>query len=392
MRLRRAGGYVPEVSFLPAVRSLRAVRSLPPGARALLALLALAGCVGIETSGPYLRPTPASVAPLAGHSRQRAQVRYPVDTAPAVLVLDSTGLPAPGVLVSFAPRAGSGSAIGSAVRTDGNGIARVGEWVVGAEVGEDTLVATVAGLPATTFVARVLDPCRTEGRTLAVGDSATGVVTDSTCRAGQRVAADQWAYASPDAEAVELTVRSTRYQPFLDVRDSILAPVAQGDSVAPGVARMTLIARPSRLVVRAGTERRGEGGEGDYSLVARRVTGGFSGCPLDRYVTRGVTFASTIGANDCSFTRQNVTGTFHGEAFLLVVAAGTVATIRVTSAELPPAIQLFDGNDALVAEAYGNVGGTVTVSRTAPRTEIHTMIVFSAAAGRTGGYRLDVAP
>lgn len=374
-----------------------AVRTFRRAARArarrpqalLLACLALAGCVAIETSGPYEMPRPAEVVPFDGHSLQRGQVRFALDTSPAVMVLDSAGVPAEGVLVTFTPRPGSGTVIGGSVRTDRTGIARVGQWVLGQEVGIDTLVATVAGLPATTITAQAVDPCRTDGRAIAPGDTLTGVVTDTTCRAGELVVADQWVYAATASQPMIVEVRANGYQPFVDLRDRALEGFAVGDSVAPGYERMIIVTSDSGWVLRAGAQRRGA--LGPYTLSVT-PTDTINGCRRDVWVTRGVLFESRVDENDCVFSPGGTTSTFYAEALRIALRAQSTVTLRMSSGDFAPVLQVLDGTDTVIRTVSAARGSTATLGLTVGTTAVYTIVTSATSSQTSGRYILEVAP
>lgn len=85
----------------------------------------------------------SSVAPLVGNS-QTGLVGFALNVRPAVL-LTASGAPVSNVAVTFAVQSGGGSVVGPTVNTDANGVAQVGDWVLGAAPGANTLTATVSG-------------------------------------------------------------------------------------------------------------------------------------------------------------------------------------------------------------------------------------------------------
>lgn len=94
----------------------------------------------------------AKVAPLDSASRTGSPGE-PVDSL-AVLVTDAYGNPVAGEAVSFAA-SGGGSVSPTSATTGADGVARA-SWTLGTIVGaEQTATATVGGLPAATFTARV---------------------------------------------------------------------------------------------------------------------------------------------------------------------------------------------------------------------------------------------
>jgi hypothetical protein len=90
-------------------------------------------------------PTPASAAPFAGDGLT-ATAGTALPTAPAVIVKDATGAPVPNVSVTFSVTGGGGSITGAAATTNASGVAQVGSWTLGANPGQNTLSAAVAGL------------------------------------------------------------------------------------------------------------------------------------------------------------------------------------------------------------------------------------------------------
>jgi hypothetical protein len=85
---------------------------------------------------------PASIEVAAGDG-QIGLTGDPINIPPAVLVRDGAGRPFAGAEVSFAVTGGTGSATGTTVTTDAEGVAEVGSWILGS--GANNLSATVAG-------------------------------------------------------------------------------------------------------------------------------------------------------------------------------------------------------------------------------------------------------
>ena len=90
-------------------------------------------------------PPAARVEPIEGNG-QTAPAGTEVPTRPAVRVLDEEGEPVQGFDVTFAVTAGDGSVSDAEQTTNGDGIARVGAWTLGATPGTNTLEARAGGL------------------------------------------------------------------------------------------------------------------------------------------------------------------------------------------------------------------------------------------------------
>lgn len=122
--------------------------SIGRGAVALLLTLGLAACQGDDP------PVPSELVPATPGSLS-AQAGDVVATPPAVALTDQRARPLPNVLVTWRVTAGGGAIDVDTTRTDANGRAAVGRWTLGSTVGEQTLSATVTGLPPVVFRATV---------------------------------------------------------------------------------------------------------------------------------------------------------------------------------------------------------------------------------------------
>ena len=96
--------------------------------------------------------TPASIVAQAGNG-QTANAGTIAPIAPTVVALDGDGQPLANVEIAFVVENGGGTVNGPTQRTDAQGIAKVGGWILGPTPGENTLKATAAGGFSTTFTA-----------------------------------------------------------------------------------------------------------------------------------------------------------------------------------------------------------------------------------------------
>lgn len=116
----------------------------------------LGGCGSDPSSDP-------AIEILSGNG-QTAPVGSPVPLDPTVQVTNEGGGPVSGARVTFTPASGGGNVSGAIVMTDANGIATVGEWILGTTAGPNTLNAAVAGASAVRF-----DATATPGSPVRVG-------------------------------------------------------------------------------------------------------------------------------------------------------------------------------------------------------------------------------
>ncbi len=91
------------------------------------------------------------IEPVEGED-QRVPAGSAVPVRPAVRVTDDLGQPVEGVQVSFVVTGGGGSVNGAARATGSDGIARVGSWRLGSELGVNTLEARAGSLQGSPVV------------------------------------------------------------------------------------------------------------------------------------------------------------------------------------------------------------------------------------------------
>ena len=104
--------------------------------------------------------TPASLVAVEGNN-QMVNAGTAVPVKPAVRALGPGGQPLPNVTVVFDIAAGGGTLSGTSQVTDAQGIARLGDWILGLTLGEHRISATTFGLPAVSFTATAIQATAT---------------------------------------------------------------------------------------------------------------------------------------------------------------------------------------------------------------------------------------
>ena len=124
-------------------------RYIRAGMAALGATLAIAvsGC----RSNADLSTGPSQLVVVGGANQQGA-VGTALTTAPTVRVQDAAGAAVSGVTVRFSVTSGGGTIFGDSARTDANGQASVGQWVLGTTPGANVLHAEIASTAISTNV------------------------------------------------------------------------------------------------------------------------------------------------------------------------------------------------------------------------------------------------
>jgi Leishmanolysin len=153
------------------------------------ASLVLAAC-GDDPQVPTAS-TPVANATLTG------RVAVVLQEAPSVRVTDQKGKNIKGLLVRWRVTSGGGRVSSDTARTDANGVATSGGWVLGTTSGVQTLQATAEGIAPTTFTAQALPGPLTSllvaGNASPVAPVATTLTTIPAVRAE-----DQYGNGIPD--------------------------------------------------------------------------------------------------------------------------------------------------------------------------------------------------
>ena len=110
------------------------------------------------TATGLLPPPVATTVEAITVTTQDTLVNNPVSNPPGVKVVDQRGNTMQGVSVAFAVTSGGGSISPSAVLTASDGTARLTSWILGPNVGTNTVTATVTGLTPVTFTANGVHP------------------------------------------------------------------------------------------------------------------------------------------------------------------------------------------------------------------------------------------
>ena len=114
-------------------------------------LTSIACTKNIINPGEGEQPAPSVMTAVAGNN-QSGTPGQALSIPPTVRIASSDGRPVRDVSVVFEARSG-GSVTEPVVRTDANGVATAGKWVLGPNAGQQTLSATLPGVTAVTFVA-----------------------------------------------------------------------------------------------------------------------------------------------------------------------------------------------------------------------------------------------
>ena len=120
-----------------------------PGANSVSATVTGLQPVNFSASGTA--PLVATTVTAVSVTTQTAPASSAVSAPPSVIVRDQNNNPMQGVTVAFAVTAGGGTVLPATSVTGANGIATATSWTLGAAPVQNTVTATVSGLPAVQF-------------------------------------------------------------------------------------------------------------------------------------------------------------------------------------------------------------------------------------------------
>ncbi len=114
------------------------------------------GGIGVTFTATGVVGPPAKLVAVS-RIAQTAVAAAPVDSIPAVRILDAFDNPIAGVTVTFAVTGGGGKITTPSPVSDATGLARVGAWTLGYVGGANAIIASRAGITPVTFTATGLD-------------------------------------------------------------------------------------------------------------------------------------------------------------------------------------------------------------------------------------------
>jgi hypothetical protein len=330
----------------------------------------------------------ASVAKNAGDN-QSALAGTPVPIPPSVLVKDANGNPRPGAAVTFAVVSGGGSVTGAAAVTNTAGIAAVGSWTLGSATGANSLSATVAGLPAVTFVATATSSFCTNNRgTHTFGTSSAGTLSSSDCQFPDGSFVDFFNTSVPEAGAY-LFRQGATFDTYLLLAMPNGVTIGENDDEVETNTNSGI-----KALLPAGEYLLGPGSfepgvTGDYTISSTAAPTDVGNCETV-FVVRNITTNQNLAATDCNV--GSAASPIYSDVFFIFLNAGASVTINMTSGGLDSYLQLVRLDGLVVAE-NDNVSGTTKDARvtfTATQTNYYAIFARSIPATATGAYTLTV--
>lgn len=307
---------------------------------------AAVGSISTTLSATSTALTASKLIVSAGNN-QTAAPNGVLPVQPQVKVADQYNNAVGGVIVTFAPAAGSGTvncgtgASASCTSTSsGTGIAST-TWTLGSAAGVQTLQASMAS-PAVSisFTATAGDPCTPTP--LSLGAAQNGALATGDCQVGSQYR-DYFSLTVPAAttRAFSVTYGSTAYAPQLVSwlwSTGTTGPAWNWFQSSP--ATMTL-----QYVLGAGTHTLGAtttaaGTTGSYTFSST-VDPAVNGCG-DFLTTKNISVTHTLDTN-CNYTKTTQgTGAVASKKYILYVAANERIRVQMTSTAIDSYLECFD--------------------------------------------------
>lgn len=266
-------------------------------------LQAQVGTLPVVTYTATARAGSASSVSVSAGNGQSVPVGRPVPIEPAVRVADSFGNPVMGAEVLFEVVTGGGSAVSRRQTTNAQGIATVGGWTLGDDIGTNTLRATVQGVQNVTGNPVTFTATATAGAPATVS-IASG--NNQTATVGQSV-----------AQPPSVVVRDNRGNPVPGVAVTFL--IGSGGGAITGASAVT----GSNGIATVGGWTLGATA-GTQTLIAR-VTN-----------LPDVTFNATATAGAASVITAQSTQNLGNVVVAINQAAPSLPSVRVTDAQGNP--------------------------------------------------------
>ncbi len=330
----------------------------------------------------------ASIAKNAGDN-QTASAGSAVPIPPSVLVKDANGNPTAGVSVTFAVASGGGSVTGGTAVTNGSGIATVGSWTLGNAVGANSLIATVAGLPAVTFAATATFNVCAASSTHTFGTSSSGTLASNDCRLSDGSFVDFFTTSVPEAGAYFFR-QSAGFDTYLLLAMPDGTTIGENDDELDTGTNSAI-----KAILPAGNYLLGPGTfepgvTGDYTISSTTAPADVGNCE-SVFVVRNISTTQNIAATDCNFGNPGATPVY-SDGYFIFLNAGTSVTINMTSSTLDSFLQLARLDGQIVAE-NDNVNASTRDSRitfTVSQTNYYAIFARSIPASAVGPYTLSI--
>lgn len=281
---------------------------------------------------------------------------------------------------SYFSVASDGTVSGTAVGSGGTLRARsaIDTSIVSAEVAVSVTAKVIVGDPCAPRVFDLLVPIN-------------GTLTTASCLGtslgsfGDRTYGDWYSYRTTTTSLIMLRTTSPSFTP-------VMAPIARPGGAYFARSNPFGGADSVFVLIPAGTTTMFTGTRdatriGPYTLDAT-FNPAVPSCNTV-FTTLGVAGTFTI-KHGCGFTPQGLTGFYDFQDFFINLMEGTTVTVRVTSTDFIPLVEIRDFNNNVVISSLGQNQSTVTVTYVAQATGIAPAIYVASRSGSVGTFTITI--
>ncbi|HJQ54682.1 MAG TPA: Ig-like domain-containing protein [Gemmatimonadaceae bacterium] len=304
---------------------------------------------------------------------------------PSVVVRNQSGQPVAGARVVFSVESGGGSVIGGNVTTDAAGVATVGGWTLGPNLGTNTMVARTGNLPPVTFTAVGSDPCGF-APVHVLGTTSNGQLTLHDCALSDGTFADFYTVNIPTAGTYVFTQAAAHFDTFLALLNATGGVLGLNDDVGTDTTHSSIkaILPAGNFILAANSY--WPGATGAYTIASVASSAHVTGCE-DAFVVRGITTAQSLQTTDCALN-----GIF-GDEYVIVLDANQPVTVSMSSTNVDSYLEIHAASDLTLLASNDDADGTTknaSLVFTPTARDFYVITARTNTAGATGNYSLVI--
>lgn len=272
-------------------------------------------------------------------------VRTPVASVTVTPPLTTVNLGDASVQLVATPRDGAGNALTNRTivwTSAAPAVATVSPLGVVTAVapGNATITATSEGVSGTAAIQVNNNPCSIV-RPIAVGQTATGMLTPTDCKLSDSTAIQRYGFTLPSRTTVEILMTSTAVDPYLFLTDDELNVLNEDDDGGAGLNARILRTLPAgRYEVLTNTF--AAGSFGAYQLTLRQAP---AACSAGRPLTLPAAVNAGLSTQSCQLND----GSFEDRYDFTLTTRTTIA-IGMTSTSIDPIAILIDDQERIIAQ------------------------------------------
>jgi hypothetical protein len=337
---------------------------------------------------------PAAVMVISSGNNQVGAAAGVLPISPAVSVQDANGNAKSGAAVIFTVGVGGGSITGGNAITNGQGIATVGSWTLGATAGPNTLVATTPGvLPVTFSATATFDKC-SQRVTHVLGTTTQGLLESDDCQFidgtfSDGTFIDFYSTTLSEANAYFFRQASTAFDSYvlLKLSDGTIVAENNDERVGNTDASIKAILPAGNYIL--GANSFVAGATGPYTLSSSIAPSNNGNCELV-FVVKNITTSQAIEATDCPFP---VNPPVFADGYFILLKPGQSVTVQMSSSVVDSFLQIVRNSDRVTVAQNDNRDATTKDAQltfTATVLDYYAIFARTAVTGQTGAYILTI--